>query len=402
MENKHVQADAKAVKPTLMGRTTVTPIADDEGEIRILSNLKTQPLAKAPRGIEQKSSTLKTLAVLSLAAAAVFFGYQYVSGTANLGLGGVANQSSSAKLAKGQGQNPVIEEKALALSTAAASAAPIASTTPDAAHIAVTTVPEAAQIVNEPGIAKAVPPANSESKLTTALEEGVKPPKATIQRALEAKDTTKAQSAPKAQTAGVIAEKKPSVVAGKDKDINLLAAFVTHNNAPTAVTEVKQPVVAKNNATSTVKITNVGTAPEKPTATPTTSIVQTTESQLKQCSELGFFEREICRMKTCNTLWETNAACKASLSPNAAPGAEVQKTAAQKSGPAAAGEKPSVASSVSNSGATELQLKQCGDLGFFGREACRMRTCTNLWETNAACKATLSPTPTVSADAQKR
>jgi hypothetical protein len=387
MENKHVPGDAKTVKPTLMGRPNLTPIADDgDADARILSNLKIQPSSKPQSNAGQKSSTIKTLAVLSLGAAAAFFGYQYVSETAKGGLFSAANQSPATKASKGQ--NAVIDERAVPLPATIASA-PVAATAPlEAAPVAVAAVTEAAQIVNEP----------SAAKLTAALEEGVKPPKATIQKALEAKETSKAQAIPKPAAPSTTNEKKPTVVATKDKDVNLLAALITHNNAPAAPADVKQSVVAKNNPPLTTKSASAVIAPEKPATEPATLSAQTTESQLKQCRELGFFEREVCRMKTCNNLWETNAACKASLSPNAATPAEAQKTAAQKPSPAPA----AVAPSASNSGATEAQLKQCGDLGFFEREACRMKTCTNLWETNAACKATLSPNPAVTADAQKR
>jgi hypothetical protein len=387
MENKHVPGDAKTVKPTLMGRPNLTPIADDgDAEARILSNLKIEPSNKPPSNAGQKSSTIKTLAVLSLGAAAAFFGYQYVSEPAHRGLLSAANQSTATNAAKGQ--SAVIDEKAVPLPATIASA-PVAAAAPlEAAPVAVAAATEAAQIVNEP----------SASKLTVALEEGVKPSKAAIQKALEAKETSKVQTVPKPVAPVTTNEKNPTVVATKDKDVNLLAALITHNNGPAAPTEVKQAAVTKSNAALVTKPTSAVTAPEKATPTPVAASPQTTESQLKQCGELGFFEREVCRMKTCNNLWETNAACKASLSPNAATPADAQKTAAQKPSLAPA----VVAPAVSNSGAIETQLKQCGDLGFFEREACRMRTCTNQWETNAACKATLSPSPAVAADAQKR
>jgi hypothetical protein len=385
MDQKQVPVDVRAAKPTLMGQPALAPLTDDgESTARILSDVKLAPLsnAKDKAGRKSSSSTFRILGALSLAAVAAFFGYQYISGTTNESIFAIETKSSQFKATKNQ--NPIIEELA----------------TP--AHSAVTPPQEAAQIVNDSDAAKTTPPASSQ-KLTAALEDGVKPPKTTIQRALESKPEGKSQAPQKAlATVGTI-EKKPSAVAGKDKDINLLAAIITHNTNPPAPAEAKQVAVAKSSSTSAAQpgsettSFDAGLAVAKPSA-------QSTEAQLKKCNAFGFFDRELCRIKTCSNLWETNAACKATLSPNPVATAEAQKAAAQKLSPPATptSEKFTAAQSTTNAKAAEVQLKQCAELSFFEREVCRVKTCNNQWETNAACKATLSPDPVATAEASKR
>ena len=51
-----------------------------------------------------------------------------------------------------------------------------------------------------------------------------------------------------------------------------------------------------------------------PNAEPASASLDATTIALKQCAELNFIEREVCRVKTCNNQWETNAACKATMS----------------------------------------------------------------------------------------
>jgi hypothetical protein len=384
MDHKQAPIDAKAAKPTLMGQPALTPLADDdESNGRILSGIKAGPLSNAKRNNARTSPTFKVLAALSLASVAAFFGYQYLSGTATQNLLATETKSSSVKAAKAQ--NPMIEEQATPPPTAAAPPQ------------------EAAQIVNEPDIAKTAPPANSEEKLTAALEEGVKPPKATIQKALDNKQTAKSQATQKVVATTSTTEKKPTPVASKDKDVNLLAAIIAHNTAPPARAEVKQLVATKTSAPAIAKPVSETTSID-PNLAVANSNTQSTEAQLKKCNELGFFDREVCRMKTCSNQWDTNAACKANLSPNPVATAEAQRTAAQKSNPPATqtSEKTTAAQSTVNAKATEVQLKQCAELNFFEREVCRVKTCTNQWETNAACKATLSPDPVATAETSRR
>jgi hypothetical protein len=374
MDNKQPSIDAQAAKPTLMGQTVSTPLVEGgEPGARILSGIKIDPLGNTRGNAGRPGSTVKTLGILSLAAVITFFGYHYLSSTANEGTLATETKSSDFKVAKEQ--SSMLEEQAAPASTAVASPQ------------------EAAQIVNEPEVAK-----------TAALENGVKPPKAAIQKALEKKQDAKAQATQKvAVTNSAVEKKSPAAVTSKDKDVNLLAAIITHNIAPAASSEGKQAVAAKTNAPSIAKTANELASIDASIAV-ATSNAQNTEAQLKKCNELGFFDKEVCRVKTCNNLWETNAACKATLSPNPVATAEAQKTAALKSNlPAAqASEKTTAAQSAANAKATELQLKQCADLSFFEREVCRVKTCNSQWETNAACKATLSPDPVATAETSKR
>jgi hypothetical protein len=378
MENKNVPGEAKAVKPTLMSRPSLTPVTDDQEHARILSTVKAQPVAKAAGSPGQKNSTLKTLAVLSFGAAAAFFGYQYLSGSANQSLLADATLSSRAKASIGKGQ--VIEEKAEAAPVIAAIAPAVVAAPQDTASAAV--APQAALIVNEPTVAKVAPPVSAESKLSAALEAGVKPQKATAPKAPETKEpATKARSAAKAPETPVVAEKKPPAPVTKDKDINLLAALITHNNTTaTTPTAVNSAVAARATPQPAAQKSSSSTSTDK------TASTDSTESALKRCSELGFFDREVCRVKTCNDLWETNAACKASLSRNAGTTADAQRTAASKAN-AATTEKPTTGATSTASAATELQLKQCSELWPLDRLSCRIKACSGQWETNAACKA---------------
>jgi hypothetical protein len=384
MDHKQVPIDAKAAKPTLMGQPALTPLADDgDSNARILSDVKADPSATARGHASRTGSTFKVLGTLGLAAVVAFFGYQYLSGTANEGMLATETKPSNAKAAKAQ--NPIIDEQATPLPAAVASPQ------------------EAAQIINDVEVAKTAPPANSEAKLSAALEQGVKPPKATIQKALENKQGAKSQTTQKVVVTTKAVDKNPSAIASKDKDVNLLAAIITHNTAPAATTEMKQLAVATTGAPATAKPAGETTSTDTSLA-PASPGAKSTEAQLKKCNELGFFDREICRVKTCTNLWETNTACKATLSPNPVATAEAQKAAAQKSNPQATqtSEKTASAQSIANAKATELQLKQCSELSFFEREVCRVKTCNGQWETNAACKATLSPDPVATAEASKR
>jgi hypothetical protein len=310
MKNDPVQANSPVNKPTLLVKPTLGLSASDKAEqARILSTANMPLEAKSQSKKSPARSGYKTFAYLGIALLAAIFGYQYLSksetpvtlAAASKSIPQAANNVNVATV--GQNSTP---------STETTAPAPAAQ--------------EAAQIVNESANTKAAqpatPPVASETKLTNALEEGVSPPPAALKKALiskappTAQAPSTAQAAPKAVSTAVITEKKPRAEPEVDKDVNLLAAMIAHSN-PTTPNSSKPPVAAvkTSNASSVKNPTQVAAAqPEKPVQAVPNSVG--TEALLKQCSGLGFFEREVCRIKTCTNKWETDAACKANLSAN--------------------------------------------------------------------------------------
>ena len=224
----------------------------------------------------------------------------------------------------------------------------------------------AAQIVNEAPPLK--PAAESmRGQLTDALEKDVKPPKAAIQKALESKpgsvDKKSSAAAPKATVlksdaktasktsvkngtattiqasaktnasnnkgsgkadtnlalkAGTNGASSNAIAAknsgpGGDKDINLIAALLTHNAATQANTLPSGVKSAAVDTTTSAKANNAGLSPSAGKSL-LPARAESTESRLKQCEGLDLLQREICKLKTCNNLWDTDASCKATLS----------------------------------------------------------------------------------------
>ena len=162
--------------------------------------------------------------------------------------------------------------------------------------------------------ATAKPPiASAESKITTALEDGVKPPPAALEKALVSPTPAKAPSdkvvakAGTGKPADATPNNKPvSTATAADKDVNLIAALLSHGTGAT-------PKTKSASAATAATASSTGSAPAA-TTEPASASLDATTLALKQCCELGFLEREVCRIKTCNNQWETNAACKATMS----------------------------------------------------------------------------------------
>jgi hypothetical protein len=269
MEVKKDQTNSSVAKPTLLSTPRLATAASGggdghDGEARILFNLGAEPLAKKKLGTSSTRPGLKFFSLLGLSATAAFVGYQYLPGDAVTGTpAGALNHTSAAP--------PV----------ATAAATPVlAAATPVPLPVAPVAPPLAAKIVNESTATTAAPAAPSraanDSKLTTALEEGVAPPTAAIQKALEDKAPVKVSAEPKTANAQPVTKRKPAPVsplaapvhAAKakakvkpitpvdDEDVNLIAALIAHGDASTrlARAEAEQPVAAK---------TSDATAPEK-------------------------------------------------------------------------------------------------------------------------------------------
>jgi hypothetical protein len=275
---------------------------DDMQEPSILSSVKgvSATAAAGAAASAPKSSKFKLLTLSALAIAAGYFGYQYM----------LASQQPSKPVAKA---TVIIDEKADEAFKSSSTAAVLPSTGKDASVTVAAAQPEAAaQIINEPAPAKP-PIASAESKITTALEDGVKPPPAALEKALVSPTPAKAPSdkvvakAGTGKPADATPNNKPvSTATAADKDVNLIAALLSHGTGAT-------PKAKSASAATTATASSTGSAPAA-TTEPASASLDATTLALKQCGELGFLEREVCRIKTCNNQWETNSACKATMS----------------------------------------------------------------------------------------
>lgn len=196
----------------------------------------------------------------------------------------------------------------------------------------VAAVEPAAQIINEPR-APTDTAKNAESKLTDALEKDVKPPKAVLQKALDNKSSIDANNStsssnsdtnnkasrktnanpvakPAAKPADTTKTTSNVTSAAGDKDINLIAALLAHNSA--AQSNVRAAPVKAGTTDPQPKSASTTPAVNQPTLT---ARLNSGGSALKQCEGLDLLQFEVCKFKVCDKLWETDASCKALLSP---------------------------------------------------------------------------------------
>ena len=352
MSNDPASADAESTQSKPAFRPSLSQsLSIDNDDQRILATLGNPH--KLGKSSNQTRRSPTTFALFALAAAiAGGAGYWYF-----------ITQSGSQRNSQRSGQEIAktdVSTAAATVDTAASAKAsgiqpalpvlPAAQSTPPAE--------QAAQIVNDP---KSVTPptATAETKLTDALEKDVKPPEAAIQKALESKPklAAKADAAPKKKADGTLTAKAnttsnpangraasnaapkagvsssvASTASSKtptnasDRDINLIAALLAHNAANPTNTKPQSAVKVSTgaSATSTSAPLASPTPALKPVPTPTStstsskSVVaarsDTNDSVLKQCEGLDFLQREVCRLKVCDKLWETDSSCKATLS----------------------------------------------------------------------------------------
>ena len=330
-----------AFRPDLSQSTTRSNDTD-----RILSSLGSSKGAFSSGSPKSKTSVFTFAVLMLISAGAAVLGYQYFANQTN-------TASSPATLPKTADLAAVAKAETVAKESVAGAGLPA----------------QAAEIVNELPAPKKPkePTTNAQTQLTDALEKDVKPPSAALEKALESKPGAQvrpgAESAPKTASAVTVkssgtgdtgtasaststkdlnASSKDGVktskttvassssnsnskqssggagikastntIAAGDKDINLIAALLSHNAASQNAarsTGVKSDTSAKPDVQ--VKNTNSNAAAEASLKTTGATPVQ---SSLKQCEGLDFFQREICRLKTCDKLWESDLACKATL-----------------------------------------------------------------------------------------
>ncbi|WP_039783907.1 hypothetical protein [Herbaspirillum huttiense] len=163
--------------------------------------------------------------------------------------------------------------------------------------------------------------ARGPDQLTSALEEGVKPPPATLKNALEAKPEKPAKPAAQHEDK----KKKPAKAENRnDSDVDLIKALVARSGE----VEKKRNANGSNNGGTAANAgngTNVDGSPQKSAqahANNTKSkearnvdVVErkngeSTAALLQRCHALGFVEGEFCRWRICSGRWDSDPACK--------------------------------------------------------------------------------------------
>ncbi|HJV82755.1 hypothetical protein [Noviherbaspirillum sp.] len=102
----------------------------------------------------------------------------------------------------------------------------------------------------------------------------------------------------------------------KDKDVELIAALLSHVSRPAPGST--QPSPGRAETASTQHGGAVSVAPGRVRANDRSSEVvvrgaeDSTESLVKRCKTLGFIEGELCRVRICSGLWSKDPACPTS------------------------------------------------------------------------------------------
>lgn len=350
MNNDTNPTRSAGAKPSLLTRPTLTSPTDDAPggweDSRILSNSKMGPLTKSqpkkrasPAENRSKAKAnssgfgWKTVAAVGVLCVGSILAYQYVS-----------ELQHNARVAKA---NAEAATAAAALADANALALPPAPATPEPGEGAPLqlggtepAVSQAAQIVNEPlpSPTPAAPVAStqtSDAKLVTALENGVKPPPAALEKALQPSALTSPQAAaqpkekpPSEKNAEALAAKKPVAAQPKlpallavakapvapavaptvatEKDVSLLAALVAHNSAvapkPAAPASTAVPDANSTTADATQRVPD-----------------ESADALLKRCAALEPERQGTCRVRACAGTRASEPACKAVASSSPAP-----------------------------------------------------------------------------------
>lgn len=157
----------------------------------------------------------------------------------------------------------------------------------------------------------------------TVASSEAKPP---VAQKTDTKESAAHESAPAAKPANRVAEKahprqhvkSGASKKGKDDDVNLIAALLARVS-PHAEAAGKQGGHKRTVASPS----HAGTVGQNQIASNRDVVIRsdgdTTESLLKRCKSLGFFEGELCRIRICSSLWGKDPACPATeqvASPN--------------------------------------------------------------------------------------
>lgn len=105
--------------------------------------------------------------------------------------------------------------------------------------------------------------------------------------------------------------------AGKDKDVDLIAALLTHvsSTSKTPATEASKKAAGGSTVSRTAATSSTAKR-EKKTGGNRDIVTQapgeSTESLVNRCRALGFFEGELCRLRVCSGMWGKDPACPSS------------------------------------------------------------------------------------------
>lgn len=342
METNKAPTEPMVVRPSLISKPDLSPLAKaDVDDARILSSISTGALVGSSKAGKSSSSPLKILSMLGLTALLAFFGYRYLTPS-----------QSGIEIAKAKPQTvAAISSSAEGAVTAVTPAAAPETTNQavPAASAAPTPAIEAAQIINEPrepaAQAKEAAAPEASPKQATSKTLAEKPLKEKVTKETKAEKADKAEKIAKAEKSDKAAKKSTQAesvfiaanpqtpVPATEKDVNLLAAMIAHGNGSTLSPPLNSPqrqtVATRGNPTIALAAdapssfsppngSTMATATDKTGKPRNTDVVikqppETTESLLRRCGTLGFFEREFCRMRICTGQWDSDLACKTNL-----------------------------------------------------------------------------------------
>lgn len=157
-------------------------------------------------------------------------------------------------------------------------------------------------------------------QLTSALEEGVKPPPAALKNALEAKPAKPEKPAKQSAQHDERKKKTAKAETRNDSDVDLIKALVARSGE----VEKKRSNAATNNASggnganadgAAQKSAQAHAGATKSKEARNVDVVErrngeSTASLLQRCHALGFVEGEFCRWRICSGRWDSDPACK--------------------------------------------------------------------------------------------
>lgn len=216
---------------------------------------------------------------------------------------------------------PPLASAAPATAPASTGSEPASAVPPTAAPAS---APADAAVINDTNPPVPDPAATSAPRgpdqLTSALEEGVKPPPAALKNALEAKPAKPEK--PAKQSAQHDEKKKKTAKAEirNDSDVDLIKALVARSGE----VEKKRSNAATNNASggnganadgAAQKSAQAHAGATKSKEARNVDVVErrngeSTASLLQRCHALGFVEGEFCRWRICSGRWDSDPACK--------------------------------------------------------------------------------------------
>lgn len=122
---------------------------------------------------------------------------------------------------------------------------------------------------------------------------------------------SKTEGKPAKKSSHQVATSSPTKsAASKDKDVELIAALLQHAPSPSTDSKDKKLKSPNNISGGSAVIPGKRTKiAETETRVANRSGSESTDASLKRCQALGFFESEVCRIRTCSGKWGIDKAC---------------------------------------------------------------------------------------------